>query len=98
MAHKKSHVVLDRSLRDLRGNVQPFGNELILLAGDFRQILPVISRSSPADEINAYLKYSTLWQHVRTLQSYEYACPATSISRGILTKVTKHWERKAASR
>ncbi|XP_039282843.1 uncharacterized protein LOC120351029 isoform X2 [Nilaparvata lugens] len=68
MAHKKSLEALDRSLRDLRGNVQPFGNALILLAGDFRQTLPVISRSTPADEINACLKYSTLWRHVHTLE------------------------------
>ncbi|GFX91419.1 ATP-dependent DNA helicase [Trichonephila clavipes] len=68
MIHKKSLEALDRSLQDLRGNVQPFGNALILLAGDFRQTLPVISRSTPADEINACLKYSTLWRHVHILQ------------------------------
>lgn len=32
-----------RSLQDLRGNNRPFGNALILLLGDFRQTLPVIS-------------------------------------------------------
>ncbi|GFX31329.1 ATP-dependent DNA helicase [Trichonephila clavipes] len=56
MIHKKSLEALDRSLQDLRENVQSFGNALILLAGDFRQILPVVSRSTPADEINACLK------------------------------------------
>ncbi|GFS97744.1 ATP-dependent DNA helicase [Trichonephila clavipes] len=68
MIHKKSLEALDRSLQDLRGNIQPFGDALILLAGDFRQTLPVISRSTPADEINACLKYSTLWRHVHILQ------------------------------
>ncbi|GFQ78164.1 ATP-dependent DNA helicase, partial [Trichonephila clavata] len=68
MIHKKSLKALDRSLQDLRENVQPFGNALILLSGDFRQTLPVISLSTPADEINACLKYSTLWRHVRTFQ------------------------------
>jgi hypothetical protein len=43
-------------------------SRLILLAGDFRQTLPVIPRSTPADEINACLKYSTLWRHVKTLK------------------------------
>ena len=68
MAHKKSLEALDRSLQDLRGNIRPFGNALILLAGDFRQTLPVVPRSTPADEINACLKYSTLWRHVKTLK------------------------------
>jgi hypothetical protein len=67
MAHKKALEALDRTLRDLRGNRTPFGNALILLAGDFRQTLPVIPRSTPADEINVCLKYSTLWQHVKAL-------------------------------
>lgn len=39
-----------------------------MLDGDFRQTLPAISRSTPADESNVCLKYSTLWRHVRTLQ------------------------------
>lgn len=37
MAHKKSLEALDRTLQDLRGNQQPFGGAIILLAGDFRQ-------------------------------------------------------------
>ncbi|XP_066228790.1 ATP-dependent DNA helicase PIF1-like [Saccopteryx leptura] len=68
MAHKKLLEALDRSLQDLHGNIRPFGNALILLAGDFRQTLPVIPRSIPVDEINACLKYSTLWRHVKTLK------------------------------
>ncbi|CAG9828306.1 unnamed protein product [Diabrotica balteata] len=50
MAHKKSLEALDRTLQDLRSNYKPFGGAMILLAGDFRQTLPVIPRSTPADE------------------------------------------------
>jgi ATP-dependent DNA helicase PIF1 len=39
-----------------------------LLAGDFKQTLPVLPQLTPADEINACLKYPALWQHVRTLK------------------------------
>lgn len=67
MANKKSLEALHRTLQDLRGNFQPFGGALILLSGDFRQTLPVIPRSTPADEINACLKSSTLWRHVQRL-------------------------------
>ncbi|GFT35818.1 ATP-dependent DNA helicase [Trichonephila clavipes] len=36
--------------------------------GDFRQTLPVIPRSTYADEINACLKSSPLWRNVEKLQ------------------------------
>ena len=39
-----------------------------MLAGDFRQTLPSIPRSTPADEINACLKNSYLWARVNTLK------------------------------
>ena len=41
---------------------------MILLSGDFRQTLPVISRSTPAYEINACLKSPNLWRYVKKLQ------------------------------
>lgn len=68
MAHKKSLEALDRSLRDIRGNNRPFGKTVVLLSGDFKQTLPVIPRSTPADEINACLKFSGLWRHVKPLK------------------------------
>ena len=43
---------MDQCLKDLRGNSKPFDITLILLAGDFRQTLPIIPRSTPADEMN----------------------------------------------
>ncbi|KAJ8715521.1 hypothetical protein PYW07_010003 [Mythimna separata] len=42
---------------------------VVLLAGDFRQTLPVIARGTPADEINACLKASVLWTHVVSLST-----------------------------
>ncbi|XP_031634678.1 uncharacterized protein LOC116347980 [Contarinia nasturtii] len=68
MIHKKGLEALDRTLRDLRGNDQIMENALILLSGDFRQTLPVIPRSTPADEVNACLKASHLWRYVKKIQ------------------------------
>lgn len=65
MTHKKSLEAIDRTMQDLRSNPQIFGGALILLSGDFRQILPVVPRSTPADEIHACLKSSHLWRHVQ---------------------------------
>ncbi|GBN22776.1 hypothetical protein AVEN_175158-1 [Araneus ventricosus] len=72
MAHKKSLEALDRTLRDLRKNDQLLGGSLLLLAGDFRQTLPVIPNSTPADELNACLKTSPLWKFAKrfTLKSH----------------------------
>lgn len=44
------------------------GGVVLLLSGDFRQTLPVIPKSTPADEINACLKHSILWHQVKKLQ------------------------------
>ncbi|XP_049302983.1 uncharacterized protein LOC125776145 [Bactrocera dorsalis] len=68
MAHKKSLEALDRSMQDLRNNKNRFGGAMILLAGDFRQILPIVPRSTPADELNACLKSSILWKYIKTLK------------------------------
>lgn len=68
MTHKKLLEALDRLLRDLRENDQPMGNILLLLAGDFRQTLPIIPRGTPADELNACLKASFLWQYVKKIE------------------------------
>lgn len=68
MAHKKALEALHRTIQDLRNSQSIFGGSMILLAGDFRQTLPVVPRSTPADEINACLKSSNLWKHVKTLK------------------------------
>ena len=41
---------------------------MILLSGDFRQTLLVISRSTAADEINACVISSNVWLYVRKVQ------------------------------
>ena len=74
MAHKNRFEALDQCLKDLRGNSKPFGSTLILLAGDFRQTLPIIPRSTPADEVNACLKNSNFWVHVKTLKLTTNMC------------------------
>lgn len=68
MAHKKALEALDRTLRDFKENEQLMGGTLILLAGDFRQTLPVIPRSTPADELNACLKASQYWRNVKKIK------------------------------
>ena len=46
----------------------PFGGLTVLLAGDWRQILPVVRHGSRPDILDATLKSSYLWQIVTRLQ------------------------------
>ena len=68
MAHKKVLEAVDRTMLDLRLDSRRFGRAMILLSGDFRQTLTVIAKPAAADEINACLKSSSLWQHVKKLK------------------------------
>lgn len=65
---QKSFEALDQLLKDLLGKIRSFWNALILFVREFRQTLPAIPRSTPTNEINACLKYSTLWRHVKILK------------------------------
>lgn len=60
MAPKKGLATINRNLRDFRSDQRQMGGVLIMLASNFRQTLPVIPRSTPANELNACLKNSAL--------------------------------------
>ena len=49
---------VDRLLRDLLGNNIPFGGKIIVMGGDFRQILPVVPRGGEAEVVSR-----TILQH-----------------------------------
>lgn len=66
MMNKKGVEAVNRSLQDVRENSALMGGLLVILAGDFRQTLPVVRRGTMSDEINACLKSSTLWKYVQT--------------------------------
>ena len=57
MMNKESFECLDRTLRHLTGNHrEKFGGKLILVSGDFRQMLPVVKRGGRASVVGACLK------------------------------------------
>ena len=61
MSHKKTFEACDKSFKDIRNNNKIMGNMVVLLVGDFHQILPVIQGGTPYEEIKACLKSSYLW-------------------------------------
>ncbi|XP_076301721.1 uncharacterized protein LOC143219730 [Lasioglossum baleicum] len=67
MAHKGGFEALNRTLKDIRGNDDMMGGVTVLLAGDFRQTLPIVPRGTRADEVKACIKASNLWSLIKKL-------------------------------
>ncbi|GFY72135.1 ATP-dependent DNA helicase [Trichonephila inaurata madagascariensis] len=53
MSHINAFHALDKILQDLRGSSAIMGGATVELAGDFRQTFPIVTRDTPADQINA---------------------------------------------
>ena len=66
--HRRGYEVVDRMLQDFKDTESLFGNIPVLLAGDFRQTLPVVQRGSAPDQLAACLKNSYLWRHVQIMR------------------------------
>eukprot|EP00798_Chlamydomonas_sp_ICE-L_P011274 gene11274-18906_t len=71
MTHKHCYEAVDRMLRDFMQNDLPFGGKIVVMAGDFRQILPVIQRGTRSQIVGAALCNSPLWNHFTLLQLTE---------------------------
>ena len=59
---------LDRTLRDLMDADRPFGGKIVVLAGDFRQCLPVVKGASRSDTVKHCINKSRLWQNFKVFQ------------------------------
>ncbi|XP_076924580.1 uncharacterized protein LOC143587076 isoform X1 [Bidens hawaiensis] len=64
MNDRKCFEFLDRSLKDLFDNDnKPFGGMSVLLGGDFRQTLPIVSKSTKTAILASTLPKSYLWEY-----------------------------------
>ncbi|XP_019230102.1 PREDICTED: ATP-dependent DNA helicase PIF1-like [Nicotiana attenuata] len=73
MMHRYCFEALDRTLRDIlrfkdASIGSTFGGKIVVLGGDFRQILPVITKGTRQDIVNAALNSSYLWNHCHVLK------------------------------
>ncbi|XP_072088052.1 ATP-dependent DNA helicase RRM3-like [Arachis hypogaea] len=66
MANKESVQSLDRTLRDILANDMPFGGKVMVIRGDFRQVVPVVPKGSKSQMISAIVK-SNLWASTKIL-------------------------------
>ena len=69
MAHKDMLDCLDRFLCDLMKDSDQthFGGKCLLLGGDFRQCLPVVSHGASTMQASACLKMSRMWHKFEQL-------------------------------
>jgi hypothetical protein len=69
MTHQNCFEAIDRSLRDIlrfsdpQSEEKPFGGKTIVLGGDFRQILPVVSKGRREEIVEASVNRSSLWKY-----------------------------------
>ena len=56
MAPTEALEAVDRLLRDLMDNTLPFGGKILVLGGDFRQVLPVMPHCTRDDIVSHTLK------------------------------------------
>ena len=62
---------LDRTLKDIMEVDQPFGNKIVVLAGDFRQCLPVVKGASRSDTVSHCINKSHLWEKFKVFRLTE---------------------------
>ena len=65
MAYKHVDESLDRRLLDLFSCDLPFGGKVMVFGVDFREILPVIKRTSRGDVVSVCLNRSIIWRYVK---------------------------------
>ena len=68
MLHRYQLEAMNRTLQDILDDDRPFGGKVIVLAGDFRQCLPVVPGASRAGTVDTCVNRSILWQHFTVLQ------------------------------
>jgi len=68
MTKRQAVETLDRSLQDIMESSLPFGGKVMVFGGDFRQVLPVMTRGTRAQITEATLQRSYLWENIRKIR------------------------------
>ncbi len=74
MTSRLAFEALDRTLRDIIRTVDPrlaelpFGGKILILGGDFRQVLPVVKQGTHPQIVDAAINKSKLWENVQVLK------------------------------
>jgi ATP-dependent DNA helicase PIF1 len=67
MIKRQAVETLDRSRQDIMDCALPIGGKVMVFGGDFRQVLPVVSRGTRAQITDATLLRLYIWKHIRKI-------------------------------
>jgi len=68
MMHKHCFEAVDRTFKDIMQNKDiPFGGKVVVLGGDFRQILPVVPKGPRPEIVRSAINSSYLWNYCEVL-------------------------------
>ncbi|KAI3672758.1 hypothetical protein L6452_38857 [Arctium lappa] len=68
MAKRQAVEALDRTMQDIIGVALPFGGKIMVMGGDFRQVLPVVRRGTRAQIVDSSLRMSPLWSTIKKIR------------------------------
>nr|KAJ0223153.1 hypothetical protein LSAT_V11C200065140 [Lactuca sativa] len=68
MAKRQAVEAVDRTMQDITDEKLPFGGKIMVMGGDFRQVLPVVRRGTRAQIVDSSLRMSPLWASVKRLR------------------------------
>ncbi|KAI3798192.1 hypothetical protein L1987_33461 [Smallanthus sonchifolius] len=68
MAKRQSIEAVDRTLQDITGVSLPFGEKIMVMVGDFRQVLLIIKRGTRAQIVDSSLRMSPLCSLIKKMR------------------------------
>ena len=68
MAKRQAVEAFDRTMQDITGVKLPFGGKIMVMGGDFRQVLPVVRRGTRAQIVDSSMRMSPLWSSIKKIR------------------------------
>jgi len=71
MAKRQAIEAVNRMLQDIMNCNLPFGGKVIVLGGDFRQVLPIAPKKTRAEQIDTTIVRSSIWHTLEKIKLKE---------------------------
>jgi ATP-dependent DNA helicase PIF1 len=102
MAHKHVFEAVNRTLQHVMGADDPalkdilFGGKVVVMGGDFRQLLPVVPRGTRGQIVDASLKrFAILWHSVKVRHLHENMRVQRLLAQGGATATVNAQQQQA---